>query len=72
MQIEIEELVSTKGNGAFWGHVKRRGMNGGHVQIKLNNGNNYEFNLQDFVFYIAHRTAGKGFTTNIKKYEEGN
>ena len=72
MKIEVEELVSAKSNGAFWGGVSRRGMKGGEVKIKLDNGNEYKFNLQDFVFYVVHRSEGEGFTKNIKKYEEGN
>lgn len=72
MKIEIEELFPSKGNGAFWGLPARRGMKGGKVKIELNNGNEYDFNLQDFVFYVVHRSEGKGYTKNIKKYEEGN
>lgn len=72
MKIEIEELVSAKSNGSFWGTAGRRGMKGGEVTIALNNGNEYEFNLQNFVFYVVHRSVGKSFTKNIKKYEENN
>jgi hypothetical protein len=71
MQIEIEELKSAKTNGSFWGSVGRRGMTGGEINIKLANDNVYKTSLQDFVFYIVHRSYGKGLTINIKKYEEG-
>lgn len=72
MKIGIEELVSAKSNGSFWGTVGRRGMKGGEVNIALDNGNEYEFSLQNFVFYVVHRSEGKSFTKNIKKYEKGN
>jgi hypothetical protein len=72
MKIEIDELVSTKGNGAFWGCGERKGMTGGDVKIQFGLDKEYKFNLQKFVFYVVHRSEGKGFTKNIKKYEEGN
>ena len=72
MKIEIDELVSTKGNGAFWGCVGRRGMKGGEIKFSLSNGNEYKTSLQDIVFYIVHRSEGKGLTNNIKKHEEDN
>lgn len=72
MQIEIEELESSKSNGSFWDGVGYRGMNGGEMKITFSNGNVYNTSLQDIVFYIVHRSYGKGFTKKIKNNEEGN
>lgn len=67
MEVEIEELIPNKTNHSFWGGIGCRGMDGGCIKISLDNGNNYKFNLQDFVFYVVHRSYGKGFTKKIKK-----
>ena len=42
-------------------------MEGGSVSIRLGNDSEYQFNIQDFVFYVVHRSEGEGFTKVIKK-----
>lgn len=72
MKIEIEELVSAKSNEEFADYELQSGLQGGNIYITLNNGNCYEFTMQKFVDKMIHRTYGKGFIKNIKKYEENN
>lgn len=72
MKIEIGELIPNKNNHDFWSRSDNKGMKGGHINIFLDNGNQYEFDLQYFVYYVVHRSYGKGFTKKIKRYEEGN
>lgn len=72
MQIEIGELIPNKNNHDFWSRADNKGMKGGHINISLDNGNQYEFDLQYFVYYVVHRSYGKGFTKKIKRHEEGN
>lgn len=44
-----------------------RGMEGGNVTIKLNDTTSYQFNVQDFMFYVIHRSYGSGSMKNCKK-----
>ena len=44
-----------------------RGMDGGNVTIKLNDATSYQFNVQDFMFYVVHRSYGNGFMKNCQK-----
>ena len=42
-------------------------MEGGDTKITLDNGKSYEFNVQDFMFYVIHRSYGSGSMKNCKK-----
>lgn len=67
MQIEIEELTSARKNLFLWDMKGARGMDGGNVTIKLNDATSYQFNVQDFMFYVVHRSYGNGFMKNCQK-----
>jgi len=67
MQIEIEELTAAKKNSFLWDMKGARGMEGGEVTIKLNDTTSYQFNVQDFMFYVVHRSYGSGFMKNCQK-----
>ena len=67
MKIEIESVEVANTTQSFWGQKGYRGMDGGTVNITLGNNSEYQFNLQDFVFYVVHRSEGEGFTKVIKK-----
>lgn len=67
MKIEIESVEIVNSTQSFWGQKGYRGMDGGSVSIILGNDSEYQFNIQDFVFYVVHRSEGAGFTKVIKK-----
>lgn len=67
MKIEIESVEVANSTQSFWGQKGYRGMDGGAVSIRLGNDSEYQFNIQDFVFYVVHRSEGAGFTKVIKK-----
>ena len=67
MWIEIEELTSARKNSFLWDMKGARGMDGGNVTIKLNDTTSYQFNVQDFMFYVIHRSYGSGSMKNCKK-----
>lgn len=67
MKIEVEPLITTKKNSFLWDMKGSRGMDGGCVKITLNNETSYEFNVQDFMFYVVHRSYGNGFMKNCQK-----
>ena len=67
MKIEIEQLVPTGKNAFLWDMKGSRGMEGGVVKVTLNNETSYEFNVQDFMFYVIHRSYGNGSMKNCKK-----
>lgn len=66
MKIEFEPLEANDTSHPFWGQPGYRGMDGGDVKITFENGNQYEFCLQDLMFYIVHRSYGGGYF-GIKK-----
>ena len=67
MEIEIEQLAPTGKNTFLWDMKGSRGMDGGEVKVTLNNETSYEFNVQDFMFYVIHRSYGSGSMKNCKK-----
>ena len=67
MKIEVEQLISTGKNSFLWDMKGSRGMEGGDTKITLDNGKAYEFNVQDFMFYVIHRSYGSGSMKNCKK-----
>lgn len=67
MKIEIESVEIANTTQSFWGQKGYRGMDGGKIAVKFDNDSEYQFNVQDFVFYVVHRSEGEGFTKVIKK-----
>lgn len=72
MQIEIDKITPRKNKGGLWGWKECKGMDGGNVNVSLCNGVEIDFNLFDFIFYIANRTEGTGTIGVIEYDEKGN
>lgn len=62
MKIEIESVISNNNSRPFWGNKGWRGMDGGNISVILSDGAQYNFQIQDFVFYVVHRSLGEGYT----------
>ena len=60
-------MSSNNNSHPFWGNVGCRGMDGGNIAVTLSDGSQYSFQIQDFVFYVVHRSIGEGRTKKIKK-----
>jgi hypothetical protein len=60
-------VISNNNSHPFWGNKGSRGMDGGNISVILSDGVRYDFQIQDFVFYVVHRSFGEGHTKKDKK-----